>query len=72
LQVSKAEYVHHGSEGLAQKLAKQLQSKGLNPYLIPVGGSNALGCWGYMMAFQEIVEQWQGKEPFTHICVVSV
>jgi hypothetical protein len=25
----------------------------------------------YMMALQENVEQWQGKEPFTHICMVS-
>jgi hypothetical protein len=23
------------------------------------------------MAFQEILEQWQGKEPFTHICMVG-
>jgi 1-aminocyclopropane-1-carboxylate deaminase/D-cysteine desulfhydrase-like pyridoxal-dependent ACC family enzyme len=71
-QVSKAEYLEHGSVALAQNLADQLRSDGLNPYVIPVGGSNALGCWGYMMALQEIVEQWQDKEPFTHICVVSM
>lgn len=27
------------------------------PYLIPVGGSNALGAWGYIEAFREMVDQ---------------
>ena len=70
LQVSKAEYVQHGSPALGLKLAKQLRSDGKNPYLIPVGGSNALGCWGYMMALEEIRQQTQSQQPFTHICMV--
>ena len=27
------------------------------PYLIPVGGSNAVGAWGYIEAFSEMVDQ---------------
>ncbi len=27
------------------------------PYLIPVGGSNKVGIWGYIEAFREMMEQ---------------
>ena len=27
------------------------------PYLIPVGGSNTVGTWGYIEAFRELVDQ---------------
>ena len=33
------------------------RSKGHNPYLIPLGGSNQLGLWGYIEAFRELMEQ---------------
>lgn len=56
-QVSKAEYVSKGSDALCAHLKTQLEASGLNPYVIPVGGSNALGTWGYMMALEEIEEQ---------------
>eukprot|EP01137_Pigoraptor_chileana_P007453 Opistho-2@53084 len=41
-------------EALAAKL--HLQS-GAPAYLIPVGGSNATGFWGYVEAFRELMEQ---------------
>lgn len=66
--MSKAEYVEHGSEALTAKLARDLEAQGRKPYIVPVGGSNALGCWGYMMAMQEIMEQTkEQKDKFTHI-----
>jgi 1-aminocyclopropane-1-carboxylate deaminase/D-cysteine desulfhydrase-like pyridoxal-dependent ACC family enzyme len=68
--VSKAEYVEHGSEALTAKLADDLRQQGRNPYVVPVGGSNSLGCWGYIMAMEEIIQQTQGQPPFTHILVV--
>jgi D-cysteine desulfhydrase len=37
--------------------AVQAQQKGSNCYIIPEGGSNATGAWGYVSCFQEIVEQ---------------
>lgn len=40
-------------EGLTDELAAQ----GLMPYSIPIGGSTAVGALGYIVAYQEIVEQ---------------
>jgi D-cysteine desulfhydrase len=70
LQVSKAEYLQHGSEVLTARLAAQMQAEGKTPYIIPVGGSNSLGCWGYMMALEEIRRQTADTQPFTHIVMV--
>eukprot|EP00123_Amoebidium_parasiticum_P020877 comp5806_c0_seq1/m.1660 comp5806_c0_seq1/g.1660 ORF comp5806_c0_seq1/g.1660 comp5806_c0_seq1/m.1660 type:complete len:386 (-) comp5806_c0_seq1:110-1267(-) len=38
-------------------LASTLQEKGHRPYLIPVGGSNTVGLWGYFEGMREILEQ---------------
>lgn len=61
---SLAEAVTHCTE--------QLQKLGKSPYVIPVGGSNAVGCLGYVACASEIAEQERalGKS-FTHIVVVS-
>ena len=71
-QVTKAEYVKHGSEAMTGKLASDLTAQGRKPYVIPVGGSNSLGCWGYIMAMEEIMQQTadQADKPFTHIVMV--
>lgn len=63
--VSKEEYAAAGDSGfpLLEKLAERLKKEGgssgvvKNPYLIPLGGSNALGAWGYLEAAREILEQ---------------
>ena len=68
--MTKAEYGHHGSEALTAKLAAQLRQQGSNPYVVPVGGSNSLGCWGYMQAMEEIRTQTEGQKPYTHIVMV--
>lgn len=70
LQVSKADYVEHGSEGLTAKLCAELEAQGKKPYVVPVGGSNSLGTWGYMMAMQEIMDQTPADEKFSHIVMV--
>ena len=33
------------------------RSRGSNPYIIPVGGSNHIGSWGYIEAFRELMEE---------------
>eukprot|EP00892_Ulva_mutabilis_P006631 jgi/Ulvmu1/433/UM001_0440.1 len=66
-QVSKREYVTHGSEALGEKLAEELRAQGRKPYVVPVGGSNALGCWGYMTAMHELAQQTPAAGAFTHI-----
>lgn len=40
-----------------QALAARLRSNGKKPYLVPVGGSNALGALGYVRAGLELAEQ---------------
>ena len=55
--VSKEDYAAAGDGGwpLLLELAERLKSK--SPYLIPLGGSNALGAWGYLEASREIMDQ---------------
>lgn len=55
--VTKEEYTRNGSEALLKQLSEQLRSQGKKPYRIPVGGSNSLGCWGYLEAIRELEEQ---------------
>src|SRR5207247_10303930 len=49
-------------------LAKELTNQGKKPYIIPVGGSNAVGALGYVAAMYEL--KWQLKQiarRFDHI-----
>lgn len=55
--VTKEEYSRLGQAHLGQELVDDLRRQGLNPYLIPVGGSSALGTWGYMSMVEEIRQQ---------------
>ena len=56
-QVSTGTYARIGSVNLCDQLKRQLQKEGKNPYVIPVGGSNVLGAWGYLEAINEIYNQ---------------
>ncbi|HTL31743.1 MAG TPA: D-cysteine desulfhydrase family protein [Kofleriaceae bacterium] len=40
--------------------AERIKSAGGRPYIIPEGGSNALGSWGYLKAAHELVEDLAG------------
>lgn len=40
--------------------ADRIRSAGGRPYMIPEGGSNALGSWGYLRATSELVEDLAG------------
>ena len=55
-----------GSKRLGEQLKQQLEAQGKKPYVIPVGGSDATGTFGYLVATQEILEQ-AGKGSFTDI-----
>lgn len=52
-QVTKEEYATLGSAKLGAHLVEQLRAAGANPYLVPVGGSSALGTWGYLQVCSE-------------------
>lgn len=55
--VSTDDYVSIGGLNILNKLGSQLREEGRNPYIIPVGGSNMLGTWGYMQAVDELNQQ---------------
>ncbi|KAL6559323.1 hypothetical protein OROGR_004440 [Orobanche gracilis] len=55
--VSKEEYASVGSVVLTDLLKEKLSREGRKPYVIPVGGSNSLGTWGYVEAIREIKDQ---------------
>ncbi|KAF3438330.1 hypothetical protein FNV43_RR21092 [Rhamnella rubrinervis] len=57
--ISKEEYAKIGSVALTNILKEKLLNEGRRPYVIPVGGSNSLGTWGYIEAIQEIEQQLQ-------------
>ncbi|KAI3757103.1 hypothetical protein L6452_04636 [Arctium lappa] len=57
--VSKEEYSRIGSLTLTNLLKEKLIKEGRKPYVIPVGGSNSLGTWGYIEAISEIEQQLQ-------------
>ncbi|XP_022885388.1 putative D-cysteine desulfhydrase 1, mitochondrial isoform X2 [Olea europaea var. sylvestris] len=57
--VSKEEYAKVGGVALTDVLKAKLLNEGRKPYVIPVGGSNSLGTWGYIEAVREIEEQLQ-------------
>ncbi|XP_059645259.1 bifunctional D-cysteine desulfhydrase/1-aminocyclopropane-1-carboxylate deaminase, mitochondrial [Cornus florida] len=70
--VSKEEYSKLGSLTLTNLLKEKLLNEGRRPYVIPVGGSNSLGTWGYIEAIREIEQQLQtgtGKVGFDDIIV---
>lgn len=52
-----------------------MRREGLNPYVIPVGASNALGTWGYIDAIEELRQQFDldhgGELPFEHLVITT-
>ncbi|XP_038687794.1 bifunctional D-cysteine desulfhydrase/1-aminocyclopropane-1-carboxylate deaminase, mitochondrial-like isoform X1 [Tripterygium wilfordii] len=70
--ISKEEYADIGSVALTSILKEKLLKEGRRPYVIPVGGSDSLGTWGYIEAIREIEQQLQigtGKVKFDDIVV---
>jgi len=44
-------------DALLRDLARELEADGKRPYVVPEGGSNALGTWGYIEAVRELEGQ---------------
>lgn len=59
LGVEKTYVVPGGSDmlGELEKLAEKLRAEGKKPYVVPGGGSNAIGSTGYVACAQEIMDQ---------------
>jgi len=44
-------------DSVYKEMDLRLRKKGYNPYFIPEGASNSLGCWGYISMMEELNEQ---------------
>ena len=53
------------------ELATRLEAQGFRPYVIPVGGSNALGALGYVESALEIAQQCEGAVSLSSVGVAS-
>ena len=53
------------------ELATRLEAQGFRPYVIPVGGSNALGALGYVESALEIAQQCEGAVNLSSVVVAS-
>ncbi|POP48414.1 D-cysteine desulfhydrase [Superficieibacter electus] len=53
------------------ELAMRLEAQGFRPYVIPVGGSNALGALGYVESALEIAQQCEGAVNISSVVVAS-
>ncbi|MBV8041616.1 D-cysteine desulfhydrase [Pluralibacter sp.] len=54
-----------------EELATRLEAQGFRPYVIPVGGSNALGALGYVESALEIAQQCEGAVTLSSVVVAS-
>jgi D-cysteine desulfhydrase len=55
--VSREQYARLGSAALLETQAARLRAAGRNPYVIPVGGSDGTGSWGYLEFVDELRRQ---------------
>lgn len=53
------------------ELATRIEAQGYRPYVIPVGGSNALGALGYVESALEIAQQCEGAVSLSSVVVAS-
>ena len=53
------------------ELATRIEAQGFRPYVIPVGGSNALGALGYVESALEIAQQCEGAVSLSSVVVAS-
>lgn len=69
-EVVMVDALNNPAEQLAEQ-AVRLEAQGFRPYIVPVGGSNALGALGYVECAQEIAHQSEGVVDFAAVVVAS-
>ncbi|WP_432404737.1 D-cysteine desulfhydrase family protein [Wukongibacter sp. M2B1] len=69
--ISDEEYKHNRNE-IMEAFKKELEAKGHKPYIMPEGASNGIGNFGYMKAFDEILEQEKELGISFHVICVAV
>ncbi len=63
-------------DGIFEREAQRLKDEGKKPYIIPEGGSTALGAWGYVAEMAELVEDLKQLDggtvkPTTVVCATG-
>lgn len=61
----------HDPAAQLEEQATRLEVQGFRPYIVPVGGSNALGALGYVECAQEMAHQIEGVVDFAAVVVAS-
>lgn len=61
----------HAPAQQLEAVRTRLEAQGFRPYVVPVGGSNALGALGYVECAQEIAHQSEGVVDFAAVVVAS-
>lgn len=61
----------HAPAQQLEEVRVRLEAQGFRPYVVPVGGSNALGALGYVECAQEIAHQSEGVVDFAAVVVAS-
>ncbi len=56
---------------LLEEVAAEVRAGGRRPYIVPMGGTNALGVLGYVLAAREIAQQMAGHPPRAVLCASS-
>lgn len=70
VEIVMVDALHNPTEQLAAQ-TEHLEAQGFRPYIVPVGGSNALGALGYVECAQEIAHQSEGVVDFAAVVVAS-
>ncbi|WP_019210331.1 D-cysteine desulfhydrase [Yersinia massiliensis] len=70
VEVVMCDALHSPNQQLAE-VATRLEAQGFRPYVVPVGGSNALGALGYVQCALEIADQSAGNVAFSTVVVAS-
>lgn len=61
----------HDPAAQLEEQATRLEAQGFRPYIVPIGGSNALGALGYVECAQEMAHQIEGVVDFAAVVVAS-
>ncbi|CNB08214.1 D-cysteine desulfhydrase [Yersinia similis] len=70
VDVVMCEALHDPNQQLAE-LATRVEAQGFRPYVVPIGGSNALGALGYVQCSLEIAAQAASNVAFSSVVVAS-
>ena len=59
------------ANALLEEVAVEVREAGHCPYVVPMGGTNALGTLGYVLAARELALQTEGRTPAAVVCATS-